>query len=103
MDVFTEPKQGDRVVDTRTGDEYLYEAYDLYTDSVTLVNWWTSVSLSSKDFYANFEFRVDLPIGTENKVLSLDKDLCDHEYTEYQGLRESFKFCKKCDKKLEAP
>ena len=99
MDVYSNVKQGDRVVDTRTGDEYLYESYETYSDTILLVNWWTQITIPSKEFYAYFEFVPELPIGTENKSLYLDKDLCDHEYTEYYGLRESFKYCKKCDKR----
>lgn len=29
----------------------------------------------------------------------LDQDLCYHEYILYTGLRESYEFCVKCDKK----
>lgn len=91
--------QGERVVDMRTQDEYIFESYDLMNDIVHLVNWFGQKSISGSEFYAYFELDLKLPAGTENKSLQLDFDMCDHEYVEYNGLREAFKYCKKCDKR----
>lgn len=47
-------------------------------------------------FDDNFYFLDDLP--KVEKPVGLG---CDHDYTEYQGLRECFMYCTKCNKKKE--
>lgn len=99
MHLWAKLEQGERIIDTRNNDEYMYEAYDSVTDEFQIVNWFGQRSIPAVEFYKYFELDLKLPVGTHNKVLQLDKDLCDHEFVEYSGLRESFTFCKKCDKR----
>lgn len=42
--------------------------------------------------------RVNIIIGTP---LGIPKPGCEHEYVNYQGLNESFEYCKKCDVKRD--
>lgn len=102
MKYYTTLEQGERVIDTRTADEYIFESYDRVSDAFNLINWIGQKSVGASEFYKYFELDLKLPTGTQNKELSLDQDLCNHEYVDYSGLRESFKFCKKCDKRENA-
>jgi len=45
-------------------------------------------------FDNNFFFLDYLPVGVKEKYTG-----CDHDYTEYMGLRESFMYCTKCNEK----
>lgn len=93
---------GERVIDIRTKDEYIFELYDKINDVFNLINWLGQKAVTAFEFYEYFELGLKLPTGIQNKDLNLDQDLCNHEYIEYNGLRESFKFCKKCDKRENA-
>src|ERR1700689_3004500 len=89
---------GAHVVDTVTHEEYQVERIDDTTNRVHYYNWIVERSMPLVDFLQSYDLVHPLPSGLY-KQLSLDQDLCNHEYIEYNGLRESFKYCKKCDKK----
>lgn len=45
------------------------------------------------------KFKVENPI--DSIITSDSKIECDHTYSLYQGLREVYQYCTKCDHKLE--
>lgn len=90
---------GAHVVDTITNGEYQIDRVDNTRDVVHIYNWLIERrTVPITEFLNDFEIS-RLPSGIGNKQLQLDPNLCDHEYTQYHGLRESFVYCKKCDKK----
>lgn len=69
----------------------LVEENDLNSSQRTGV-WLKELTLVSKTFN-------DLTINSRYGIFGESNTNCNHEFIEYTGLRESYKFCKKCDLK----